>query len=193
RLYGGFAENKRSKIFANEDFGYWKITVERPLRLNFQASPKRIARLDEERAFRNLATSRKKGEAAEREIQAGRELQEKIRSALAALDPERVYKNRSEFRRVLKRALDAAGLKLAAPLQKAILSALSERDETADVCVDSKGNPEPDPELRDTETVPLKEDIHAYIEREVKPFVPDAWIDESKTKVGYEIPLTRHF
>jgi len=193
RLYGEFRENELSKIFDNQDFGYWKITVERPLRLNFQASPERIARLEEERAFRNLATSRKKGEAAEREIQAGRELQEQIRSALAVLDPERVYRNRSEFRRALKCALDAAGLRVPAPVLKAILSALSERDETADVCVDSKGNPEPDPELRDTEAVPLKEDIHAYFEREVKPFVPDAWIDESKTKVGYEIPFTRHF
>ena len=55
------------------------------------------------------------------------------------------------------------------------------------------GNPEPDPELRDTENVPLKEDIHHYFEREVKPHVPDAWIDEDKTKLGYEIPLTRHF
>ncbi len=79
------------------------------------------------------------------------------------------------------------------PLLKAILSALSEKDETADVCVDSKGNPEPDPDLRDTENVPLKEDIYEYFEREVKPYVPDAWIDETKTKIGYEIPFTRHF
>ncbi len=73
------------------------------------------------------------------------------------------------------------------------MSALSERDETADVCTDSKGRPEPDADLRDNENVPLKEDVNAYFEREVKPHVPDAWIDESKTKVGYEIPFTRHF
>jgi len=76
---------------------------------------------------------------------------------------------------------------------KALISALSERDETADTCLDSKGNPEPDTELRDTEVVPLKDDIHEYFEREVIPHVPDAWIDESKTKRGYEIPFTRHF
>jgi type I restriction enzyme M protein len=74
-----------------------------------------------------------------------------------------------------------------------VLSALSEPDETAEVCLDSDGNPEPDPDLRDNESVPLKEDIHDYFDREVKPHVPDAWIDESKTKVGYEIPFTRHF
>lgn len=73
------------------------------------------------------------------------------------------------------------------------MNALSEKDETAEICTDSKGNSEADPDLRDTEQVPLKEDIHEYFEREVEPHVADAWIDESKTKVGYEIPFTRHF
>src|SRR5207237_5563701 len=76
---------------------------------------------------------------------------------------------------------------------KAVLNALSERDETAKICCDRDGNPEPDPELRDTESVPLKESIDTYFRREVLPHVPDAWIDESKTKVGYDIPLSRHF
>lgn len=80
-----------------------------------------------------------------------------------------------------------------APVLKAILSALSERDEEAEICTDAKGRPEPDSELRDYENVPLKEDIHAYFQREVLPHVPDAWIDEAKTKIGYEIPFTRHF
>ena len=71
--------------------------------------------------------------------------------------------------------------------------ALAERDETADVCTDSKGNPEPDPELRDYENVPLKEDINEYMAREVLPHVPDAWVDESKTKIGYEINFNRYF
>lgn len=74
-----------------------------------------------------------------------------------------------------------------------LLDALSERDEEAEICTDARGNPEPDPELRDFENVPLKDDIHAYFEREVRPHVPDAWIDESKTRKGYEIPFTRHF
>src|SRR5512139_2348078 len=64
---------------------------------------------------------------------------------------------------------------------------LSERDETADVCMDSKGKPEPDPDLRDYENVPLKEDIKKYMASEVLPHVPDAWVDEDKTKIGYEI------
>ena len=70
--------------------------------------------------------------------------------------------------------------------QKAVLKALSEQDETADICLNKKGNPEPDTSLRDNENVPLKEDIREYFEREVLPHVPDAWIDESKTVKGYE-------
>lgn len=84
-------------------------------------------------------------------------------------------------------------MKLTAPLRKGLLSALSERDETAEICRDADGNPEPDSELRDYENVPLKEDIHECFEREVRPHLADAWIDEEKTKVGYEIPLTKHF
>jgi type I restriction enzyme M protein len=76
---------------------------------------------------------------------------------------------------------------------KAVLAALSKRDETAEICCDKEGKPEPDPELRDTESVPLKETIEDYFKREVLPHVPDAWIDHSKTKLGYEIPLNRYF
>ncbi len=193
RIYGEFKENEYCKIFDNEDFGYQKIVVERPLRLNFQVAEERINNLYNERAFENLAKSRKKGEAGLREIEEGKKLQQQIIDTLKTMDSTVVYKNRDEFTKVLKKTFKAANINLNSPLLKAILSALSERDETADICVDSKGNPEPDPDLRDTENVPLKEDIYEYFEREVKPHVPDAWIDESKTKIGYEIPFTRHF
>jgi type I restriction enzyme M protein len=104
-----------------------------------------------------------------------------------------VDKSRPDFEGRLVSALDNAGVKLPAPLRKAILSAMSERDESAEICFDSDGNPEPDAELRDFENVPLKEDIHVYFKREVLPHVPDAWIDESKTRIGCEIPFNRHF
>ncbi len=84
-------------------------------------------------------------------------------------------------------------IRLSATELKAVCAALGERDENAQICTDKHGNPEPDAELRDTETVPLKESIEAYFQREVFPHVPDAWIDHSKTKIGYEIPLNRHF
>ncbi len=193
-LYGDFHQNERSKVFNNADFGYWQITVERPLRLNFQASPDRIEQLREETAFANLAVSKKKT-ARERaaEEKAGRAMQDTILAMLSMLPADRLYKDRVEFSAALDAAVQAADLKLPAPVRKAILSALAERDETAEVCRDKDGEPEPDPALRDTENIPFKEDIRAYFEREVKPHAPDAWIDESKTKVGYEIPFNRHF
>ena len=193
RIYGEFKENEYCKIFDNEDFGYQKIVVERPLRLNFQVTEERINNLYNETAFNNLAKSRKKGEAGLKEIEEGKKLQQQIIEILKTMDSNIVYKNRDEFTKILKKAFKDSDIKLNNTLLKAILSALSERDETADICIDNKGNPEPDPELRDTENVPLKEDIHEYFQREVKPHVPDAWIDESKTKIGYEIPFTRHF
>jgi type I restriction enzyme M protein len=82
---------------------------------------------------------------------------------------------------------------LNAPQLKSLIAGLSQRDDSAPVIADAKGNPLPDPESRDTENVPLGEDIHEYFAREVLSHVADAWIDESKTKVGYEIPFTRHF
>ena len=163
------------------------------MRLNFQASPERIERSRDEAAFVNLATSKKKGKVGELESAEGAKLQAAILRALGTLDAGKVYKSRPEFEADLQLACATAGVKLSAPLKKAILSALSERDESAEICRDKDGNPEPDAELRDYENIPLKEDVHAYFAREVQPHVPDAWIDESKTKVGYEIPFNRHF
>lgn len=186
-----------SKIFDNADFGFHKITVERPLRLNFQASAGRIVRLEEESGFKNLANSNKKNEKIRaQEIAAGKQRQEDIRAVLRVFSETsggKLYKDRESFLDDLKAAAQQHDLRLNAAELKAVLSALSERDETAEICRDKDGNPDPDPELRDTETVPLKQNIEDYFKREVLPHVPDAWIDHSKTKIGYEIPLNRHF
>jgi type I restriction enzyme M protein len=186
-----------SKLFDNADFGFRKITVERPLRLNFQASPERITRLDEEPGFRGLATSSKKNEKARlEEIEAGKAHQEEIRTILRFLSEakgQELYRDREPFLADLKETARQHGVRLSASEMKAIIGALSERDETAQVCRDRSGDPEPDPELRDTESVPLKENVEDYFKREVLPHVPDAWIDHSKTKVGYEIPFNLHF
>lgn len=178
-----------SKIFNNEDFGYYEITIETPLRLNFKIDDERIERLKSERAFMNLAKSRKKGEAGEKEVEEGKKLQEEIIEKLQSMKADTLYKNREEFTKVIKGAFNS----LPANLMKAIVSALSEKDETADICRDTKGRPAPDPNLRDTERVPLTENIDEYFEREVHPYNPDAWIDRTKTKIGYEIPFTRYF
>jgi type I restriction enzyme M protein len=189
-----------SRIFPTTHFGFRKITAERPLRLNFQASPERIARLEEEKGFQSLAQSKKKGAAGAKEQAEGRALQDAIRKLVRAL-PATLVKDRDEFERVLDAAAKKAGVKLPTPARKAILSALSERDETATICRDKDGNPEPDPELRDTEGVPLAESVEAFFERDVRPHVPDAWIDMAKRDpkdgqvglVGYEINFNRYF
>ncbi|MBE0566183.1 MAG: SAM-dependent DNA methyltransferase [Krumholzibacteria bacterium] len=177
QLFGDFVENEKSKIFDNEDFGYHRITVERPLRLNFQASVERIEALRQVKAFAKLKAKE----------------QEAIISALGTLGSEAVFTNREKFLKVLKKVFKAAGVEVKPPMLKVIWQVLSERDDAADVCLDRQGNPEPDADLRDNENIPLKEDIEAYFQREVIPHVPDAWIDHDKTKVGYEIPFNRHF
>jgi len=198
RLAQAFGEGPYSKVFKTSDFGYRKITVERPLRLNFQASAERVERLKAETMFVGLAAGKKKGNGNSAE---GKKLQKDILTVLASLDATRLFKNRTEFEAVLDAAFSKAGVKLASPVRKVVLSVLSERDETAEVCLDKDGKPEPDPELRDTENVPLLEDIGAYFEREVKPHVPDAWVNEDVRDkkdrqvgiVGYEINFNRYF
>ena len=186
-----------SKVFGTADFGYHKITVERPLRLNFQPTLERIARLETERGFVKLATSNKKNEKARlAEVVDGKQRQVAIRklfAEFAAQHGDTVYKDRKVFLTDLREADRAGNVRLTAAELRVVLAALGERDETAEICRDRHGDPEPDPELRDTESIPLKESIQAYFAREVLPHVPDAWVDESKTKVGYEIPLNRHF
>ena len=195
RLYGSFKDGRYVRVFHNEDFGYRRVTVERPLGLNFTVNKERIARLREATAFASLATSMKRKDlkSAEKEIAEGKKLQEDILNALVTPSGFGVIKNREKFSKLVGNAFKNAGIKVPATIFKAILASLSERDETADICTDSKGNPEPDTDLRDYENVPLKEDVDEYMKREVLPHVLDAWVDECKTKVGYEINFNRYF
>ncbi len=236
---GEWQERVVSRIFANHEFGFLKVTVERPLRMNFEATAERVARLDEQSAFASLAVSKKRkdAKAAKAEEAAGRKEQDSIRAVLATLANKGRYMDRERFEADLEAAAKKTEYKLAAPMKKAILAALGERDAKAEICRDGKGRPEPDSELRDTESVPLparfempksfrekiakpentaqsgaklpilfgpdmpndelseamKPAIDAYVAAEVLPHVPDAWVDYSKTKVGYEIPINRHF
>jgi len=184
RLYGRFEETAQSKIFPVEAFGYRRITVERPLRLNFQVSSQRIEKVLEEKAIEKM-------EAPARQ---------RLIEALQAMDASVLHRNREQFSKLLKKSLNAHDVSPSTPELKAILNALSERDPEADICM-VKGQPEADAGLRDNENVPLGESVFDYFEREVKPHVPDAWIDESKRDeqdgevgvVGFEIPFNRHF
>ncbi|MEK8022558.1 MAG: class I SAM-dependent DNA methyltransferase [Candidatus Hydrogenedentota bacterium] len=200
-LYLAIEAGESVRIFDSTDFGYRKITVERPLKLNFQVSVERIERLKTESGFENLAKSKKKEAKVKAAEEAeGRKEQAAVLSMLAKI-PTTLFKNRPAFEKALEKAAQTAGMKIAGAVRKAIISALSERDETAEICRDKEGKPEPDSDLRDTENVPLKESIETYFEREVKPHVPDAWIntetcderDGKIGKVGYEINFNRYF
>ena len=160
QLYGAFEENDRSKIFRNEDFGFRRITVERPLRVRYEVTEDTLALVEDEMASRLrglLGTS-----TFDRDV-----ILDKVRSVIDG--------------------------KLTKGAEKSLLSALSVRDPEAPTVDRKDGRPEPDPELRDNENVPLTGDVDEYVKREVLPWVADAWVDESKTKIGYELPLTRQF
>ncbi|WP_337032741.1 class I SAM-dependent DNA methyltransferase [Paenibacillus illinoisensis] len=185
KLYSYFEEGEHSKVFDNEDFGYRRITIERPLRLNFQTTSERIEKLNDQNAFAKLSSVE----------------QEAIKDVIKGIASDTLYMNRDEFDKVLKKQIKEAGIPMKAPVYKAVLSALAERDENAEICYDTKGNKEADSELRDFENVPLKQSIYDYFDAEVHPHVEDAWINEDVRdekdgnvgKVGYEIPITRHF
>ena len=194
-------EGPQVKIFDTTDFGYREIKVLRPLKLRFEVNDESLTRLDTQAAFKNLAVSKKKTAAdQQRDEKEGRALQAQIRAALQKLAGT-TYMDRDRFSADLEATLKKAKLKLKAPVFKAILNGIGVRDDTAEICRDSNGNPEPDTDLNDTENVPLKEAIETYFAREVTPHVPDAWIDpaycDPKDKqvgrVGYEIPFNRHF
>ncbi len=178
RIYGWFESSKVCKIFDTTDFGYRRITVERPLQLSFfPHDEERLELLQADKAFKKLDEA----------------LQDEILEALENIEADTIS-SRDKFVELLKVKLTASQLKL---LQKH----LSEHDDEAELCRDKKGNLEPNPDLRDYENIPLKEDIYEYFEREVKPHVPLAWIDEKKCDekdgklgiVGYEIPFNKHF
>jgi len=201
-LYLDNLENGRVKIFDSSEFGYRKVTIDRPLKLSFQASEDRIAKLDQEKAFSNLAQSKKKKDPQLKllEEKEGKELQEKIKEVLSSMDGK-LYKNYNEFTALLEKSMKQAGVSISSSVRKAIINALSERDEIAYIVTNSKGKPEVDSDLRDYENVPLNGDVWEYFEREVKPHVPDAWINESVKdtkdkqigRVGYEINFNKYF
>ncbi len=201
-----------SRILPTTAFGYRNLTVERPLRLNFQANQERIARLDDQAAFRRLAVSRKRGAAGDEARRRRRELQGVIRSMLSDM-PDTLHKDGNSFRSDLARVAEEAGIKLRVPVVRAIIHALSKRDETAEVFLNRKGKPVADSKLRDHERVPLRArddpvdergvlaSVQEFFDRQVRPYRPDAWINERQVDkkdgyvgtVGYEINFNRYF
>ena len=181
KTYGDNSESKMSKVFDTTDFGFRRVTIERPLQLSFYTNDnERLDALKSDNSFNKL-----------KEI-----VQTEILSALENMQPH--YTDRNKFNKELQTNTPT---KLTASNLKLVQKHLSEHDENAIICKDSKGKPEASSDLRDYENIPLSENINTYFDREVKPHVPTAWIDTKKTDdkdgkigiVGYEIPFNRHF
>src|SRR5579875_2507170 len=188
RLYADFTEGERVKILPNEAFGYLRVTVERPLRLRWQVTHDTGARLAATKPWEKLT----------------RDEQDQLTARLAGLAGVSAA----------ERAAMAAKLgPVPKPIEKALWDVLAVRDPDAPMLTNRRGEPEPDPELRDYENVPLPKvpvtwepdatrrlataeycgAVEDYLAAEVLPYVSDAWADHDKTKIGYEVPLTRHF
>jgi len=196
RLYGELRDGEHVRVFDNEDFGYQRVTVERPLRLKVDLSEENRARFRE-------ACGKKDAPLAQT-----------VDRVAAELGPG-PHMNFTEFMRHLRRDAEQHNVRLPARRRQRLRRELAEKDQNAWPVVKKMDLPKadplhgkyeaevwgklrvvryaPDPELRDYENVPLKEDVEEYFKREVLPYVPDAWIDHEKTKVGYEINFNRYF
>ncbi|MEK6190731.1 MAG: class I SAM-dependent DNA methyltransferase [Chloroflexota bacterium] len=187
-LYGTFEEGDRVKILPNQAFGYQRISVERPLRLRYQVSESSVAAIEASAGWAKLHES----------------AQTALVDRLGRLDGQSTA-DREEFGRMLG--------PVPRQVEKAVWEAVSVRDPDAPAISDRKGRPEPDPELRAHENVPLpgpvecfdedpadrlasvayRQAVDAYVASALIPYVPDAWVDQASTRIGYEFPLTRHF
>jgi type I restriction enzyme M protein len=188
KLYGDFEEGKYVKVFDNEDLGFNRVTIERPLKLMIFITRDKFHVFREQTAFINLVKTKKNAS----EVEKGKRSQEDIIELLLTFEGT-VFFSRNAFIEQLRNKGKDKGIKLSASLVKAIITTFGEQSDEAELCTDSKGNVESNSDLRDNENIPLKEDVEKYFECEIKPFVPDAWIDHDKTVIGYEIPFTRHF
>jgi len=184
--------NAKVKVFNTTDFGYQRITVERPLRLRFEVTEDTIATFMESKPYRALGMPAKGAGDPIDALHAAEQEQASVLAVLRSLLGTSMT-NRKDFTAVLTQTFVSAGVTRDLKGDKAIWAAVSVSDLDGELQTDRKGSPLPDPDLRDSENVPLGEDIDDYMKREVLPHASDAWIDEDKSRVGYEIPFTRHF
>jgi type I restriction enzyme M protein len=188
RLYADFTEGEKVKILPNESFGFQRITVERPLRLRWEVTAAIAERLAVTKQWAKISSDQ----------------QDDLTARLSGLDGVSTTE-----RSVMATKLGP----LPKAIEKQIWDALAVSDPEAPVVTNRKGEPEADPDLRDNENVPLphipatwmadpterlasieyRSTVDDYTAEEVLPYVADAWVDHTKTKIGYEIPLTRHF
>ncbi|MCA1708360.1 MAG: SAM-dependent methyltransferase, partial [Actinobacteria bacterium] len=190
RLYQGFEEGERSKFRENEFFMYRRVAVERPLRLRYEVDDDAVERLKASKAFQRLALPA----ANVKDLEAATAHGERAQAALIdSFEARRSFAttDRDEAEKVVTEVLRLIE-KPTAPLRQALLSAFSHRDPEAPPTVNRRGQLLPDPTLRDYDNVPLRDSVEKYVEHEILPFAPDAWIDDAN-EIGAEIHLTRLF
>lgn len=189
--YKEFGTSDKVKIFNNEEFGYTKITVERPMQLNYKVTQERLENLYSYSAFKKLAESKSKDlETKMAEETEGKKQQKAIKDALLTIGDD-LYTDWDTFEAKVKHVLSPFELKPA--FIKNVIEKLSEHDDAAEYVTDKKGKPKADSNLRDTEKIPLIQNIDDYFEEEVLEYYHDAWYDAKKNKVGYEINFTQYF
>lgn len=217
RLYGDFTEGDRVKIFPNESFGFQRITVERPLKIRYVVTDETIAVVEASKVFSKL------GEVTQQVLlevlgSLRGTSEPSVERFEARFVPEaiRVWVDHDWPTEEGEVGDLAWSLDITQAQARAILSALARPDPNGEPVRDARGALSPDPSSRDQENVPLPEGtpewdeaddgaakrladpvhqavVDAYVKAEIHPWVPDAWVDHTKTKIGYEIPLTRHF
>ncbi|KAB0577025.1 SAM-dependent DNA methyltransferase [Fusobacterium naviforme] len=168
------ADPNFSKVFSNKEFGYYSADILRPLRLRVDLNDDNVAALDEnskdEELTRLITLYRENG------------------GSDTCMDF-------NAFMREIEKLSKSNGVKLTAKRKKAVRDFLTQIDETAEAVLDSKENPEADKNLKDTEQIPLLYEggIESYWKNEIKPYVPDSWIDEKSIGIGYELSFTKYF
>lgn len=168
------ADSNFSKIFSNKEFGYYSIDIQRPLRLRVNLDSERITALKENSKDKELMN-------------------------LIAIYLEKGHADKcldfNLFMQDIERLAKAKNVKLTVKRKKAIRDFLTEINENAEPVLDSKGKPEPDKNLKDTEQIPLLYEggVECYWENEIKPYVPDSWIDKKTISIGYELSFTKYF
>ena len=177
KSYINFEESPESKLFNNQDFAYTQVTIEQPLKLSIEVTEERLALLSDDKILSRMPP-------AEREKTLGI-FQEYIGKGN--------LNSRDAFLDNLRKKFVSMGLKFPKGIEKKAVSLFGIRSDEAESCKNAKGDLEPDPDLRATEKVPHNINLGEYLQKEVLPYVPNAWIDHSKNKIGYEIPFTRHF
>jgi len=177
RLHGSLDESDVSKLIPVEQFGYRTVTVDRPLRARWEIGPKTWEGLAEDKALVKL-------DAATRD------------AIVAALQStaRRTFPTEDGAKLIVREVVSSAGVgKPSASLLKALVARCVVRDPDAEPVRNAKGRVIADAELRDTESIPIAEDVESYLDREVRPHLPDAWVEDPVGRVGYEIPFARLF